>query len=76
MPDNSIITVNADSKGGETRINLHYIEQIVIKYFNNDLKILSTEKSENGTLRSREYLHKSSTHILPMVNGYINEVTN
>ena len=35
MPDNSIITVNPNSKGGETRINWHYIEQIVIKYFSN-----------------------------------------
>ena len=66
MPDNSVITVNPDSKGGETRINWHYIEQIAIKYFSNDLKILFTEKSEKGTLRSREYLQKGSTHILPM----------
>ena len=71
MPDNSIITVNADSKGGEARINWHYMEQIVIKYFSIDLKILFTEKSENGTLRSREYLQKGSTPILPMVKGDI-----
>ena len=48
MPDNSIITVNADSKGGEARINWHYMEQIVIKYFSIDLKILFIEKSEKG----------------------------
>lgn len=66
MPDNLVITVNPDSKGGETRIYWHYIEQIAIKYFSNDLKILSTEKSENETLRSRECLQKCSTHMLSM----------
>ena len=48
MPDNLVIRVNTDSKGGKTRINWHYMEQIVIKYFSIDLKILFTEKSEKG----------------------------
>ena len=43
MPDNLVITVNPDSKGGETRIYWHCIEQIAIKYFSNDLNPIHRE---------------------------------
>ena len=77
MPDISVVIVNPDSKGGQTRKNWDYIEQILIKYFGNDLKILFTEKAGKGTLLAREYLQKGSTHIIPIGgDGIINEVTN
>jgi diacylglycerol kinase family enzyme len=56
MPDNSIVIVNPNSKGGQTGKNWDSIEQILIKYFGNDLKIIFTEKAGDGTHLAREHL--------------------
>jgi diacylglycerol kinase (ATP) len=77
MPDNSVVIVNPNSKGGQTGKNWDSIEQILVKYFGNDLKIVFTEKAGDGTMLAREYLGKGSTHIIPIGgDGIINEVTN
>ena len=77
MPDNTVVIVNPNSKSGQTGKNWDSIEQILIKYFGNDLKIVFTEKIGDGTLLAREYLQKGSTHIIPIGgDGIINEVTN
>ncbi len=77
MPDNSIVIVNPNSRGGQTGKNWDSIEQIISKYFGNDLKIVFTEKAGDGTLLARKYLEQGSTHIIPIGgDGIINEVTN
>ncbi|MDQ3083904.1 MAG: hypothetical protein M3Q77_03715 [Thermoproteota archaeon] len=77
MPDNSIVIVNPNSKGGQTGNKWESIEQILVKYFGNDLKIVFTEKAGDGIVLARKHLQKGSTHIIPIGgDGIINEVTN
>ncbi|TVP40658.1 diacylglycerol/lipid kinase family protein [Candidatus Nitrosocosmicus arcticus] len=77
MSDNSIVIVNPNSKGGQTGKNWESIEQILVKYFGNDLKIVFTEKAGDGIVLARKHLHKGSTQIIPIGgDGIINEVTN
>jgi len=77
MPDNSIVIVNPNSKGGQTGKNWDSIEQTLRKCFGNDLKFVFTEKSGDGTLLTRKFLEQGSTHIIPIGgDGIINEVTN
>ena len=46
MSDNSIVIVNPNSKGGQTGKNWDSIEQIIRKYFSNDLNPCSQRKQE------------------------------
>ena len=76
MPDNSIVIVNPNSKGGQTGKNWDSIEQIMRKYFGNNLKFVFTEKTGGGTLLTRKYLEQGSTHMIPIGGDWIiNEVT-
>ncbi|WP_458747112.1 diacylglycerol/lipid kinase family protein [Candidatus Nitrosocosmicus sp. T] len=77
MPDNTIVIVNPNSNGGQTGKNWDSIEQILSKYFGNDLKFVFTIKTGDGTLLTRKHLEQGATHIIPIGgDGIINEVTN
>ncbi|WP_458743864.1 diacylglycerol/lipid kinase family protein [Candidatus Nitrosocosmicus sp. T] len=73
----SIVIVNPNSSGGQTGKDWDSKHAILKKYFGEDIEYIFTEKANDGTTLTREYLQKGYTNIIPIGgDGMLNEVAN
>ncbi|MDQ4073543.1 MAG: hypothetical protein M3162_04475 [Thermoproteota archaeon] len=77
MTESPIVIVNPNSSGGQTGKNWDSINSTLEKYFGNDIEVVFTKKSGDGTTLARGYLEKGYRNIIPIGgDGMINEVAN
>lgn len=71
----SIVIVNPNSSGGQTGKDWDSKHAILKKYFGEDIEYIFTEKANDGTTLTREYLQKGYANIIPIGgDGMLNEV--
>ncbi len=77
MTRKSIVIVNPNSSGGQTGKDWDSKHAILKKYFGEDIEYIFTEKANDGTALTREYLQKGYENIIPIGgDGMLNEVAN